>query len=156
MRLCKCLNKKGFALISTLLFLPMALTLLIFCVQLLFFYKIKNELLQECFLYSLENVNRSADQKHQGSGLNGHLVEKLTELSRTAPISFFRIKLEFEPVQMTNLANDHKFLELASHLQLSVISLNVKFESFTQSFKCGAFLKWKDSRKVYGIIAVKY
>lgn len=147
---------KGFALVSTLLFLPLALTLLIFSVQLIFYNKVKNEILQDCFLQSLDNVERGAVSISSTEELNAFLDKKFKVLMRLAPLNFFDIDLKFEPVQTTNPPLISDLTELATHLQLSVLSKNINFKSFSQRFKCGAFLKWKNSKKIYGIIAVKY
>lgn len=149
-------NHKGFALVSTLLFLPLALVILITSVQLLFFNKVKNELLQDCFLQSLESVESGTNSHDSSEKLNDYLNTKFKLLTATAPLNFFVIDLKFEPVQKTNLPSNEDLIERATLLQLSVTSKNINFKSFSQSFKCGAFLKWKDSKKIYGIIAVKY
>ena len=156
MKICNSSCRRGFALISTLLFLPLALTLLIFSVQLLFFNKVKNELLQDCFLKSLESLEGDKVSTSSKEELNSFLDKKFKVLNRLAPLNFFVIDLKFEPVQTTDQFLINDLTELATHLQLSVLSKNNNFKSFSQSFKCGAFLKWKDSKKNYGIIAVKY
>lgn len=149
-------HDKGFALVSTLLFLPLALMLLVLCVQLLFFNKVKNELLQDCFLQSLESVESGSQNHSATEQLNDDLTTKFKALAELAPVDFFVIDLKFEPVQNTNASSNDDFTELSTRLQLSVISKNINFKSFSQSFQCGAFLKWKNSKKTYGIIAVKY
>ena len=161
-------SKRGFALISTLLFLPLALAILIYSVQLVFYTKVKNEILQDCFLHSLEKLERleSRDQLKMPqenavslndlTGLNLTLLKKFETLAKHSPINFFVLVLKFAPIQNTNSKSSKEVLELATYLQIEVQSKNTKFNSFSQRFKCGAFLNWKDSKKNYGIIAVKY
>ena len=152
--------KKGFALISTLLFLPLALSVLFVSIQLLFYNKIKNEILQDCLLLSLDGVEQlSVDSKNFSDldlKLSLRLQNKFEQLIKPAPLSFFSIALKFEPFQKPNLNASQGHIELATNLQFEVYSKNVNFKNFSQTFKCGAFLKWKDSKKNYGIIAVKY
>jgi hypothetical protein len=156
MKICNSSGQRGFALVSTLLFLPLALTLLVFSVQFLFFNKVKNELLQDCFLKSLERIEVDKVSTRSKEELNTFLDKKFKVLNRLAPLNFFVIDLKFETVQTTDPPLINDLTELATHLQLSVLSKNINFKSFRQNFKCGAFIKWKNSKKSYGIIAVKY
>lgn len=150
------LSKKGFALISTLLFLPLALMVLVFCAQVLFFNKMKNEILEDCFLYSIENVGAHAAGSLSVEGLNHVLLEKFKKLNSQAPFAFFNVDLKFNKAQRSDSVDKTNLTEMATVLQLSLTSQNINFKNFNQIFKCGAFLKWKDSKKFYGIIAVKY
>lgn len=147
---------QGFALISTLLFLPLAFTILIFCTQLLFFNKVKNALLESCFLYSIEVVESQLSSDSKAAYLNAVLIEKFELLTKSVPLNFFMIDLKFEPIQTTNFITNESSVELSTKLQLSVLSKNNNLYGFTQSYKCGAYLKWTDAKKFYGIIAVKY
>lgn len=156
MKRLRTVNHQGFALISTLLFLPLAFTILIFCTQLLFFNKVKNELLESCFLYSIEVVESQLTSNSKSADLNAFLNKKFELLTKSTPFNFFMIDLKFEPIQTANFTTNESSVELATKLQLSVLSKNIYLNSFSQSFKCGAYLKWTYTRKFYGIIAVKY
>lgn len=156
-------EQKGFALVMCLLLLPSAILLFLICRQILFFNYVKNDILQNCFLISLKQMEQIESQNSSPfsvtdaeAELRQALLKRFTELTQKESNEFFKMHLKFDSIQIVDGAASLHNIESHARLQLGVNGFGPKFKNFEQTYKCGAYLKWKDSKKVYGITAVKF
>lgn len=159
----KASTQKGFALVMCLLLLPFGLFLYLVCRQILFFNYVKNEILQDCFTASLiqvENViweNRLQFSEGEATAdLQRLLTDKFLKLTNNSKNDFFKLKLKFNPTLPADMKTSLEKIESSVNLQLGVMNRNSKFKNFEQRYRCGAYLKWKESKKFYGITAVRF